>query len=93
MSIGFPGGSVVKNPPAQQETQVQSGVGKIPRRKKWLPTPVSLPEEFHEQRSLVSYSPWGHKELDMTEKGSKRQRRKEKIYPFECRVPKHSKER
>ena len=23
--------------------------------------------EFHGQRSLVGYSPWGHKELDMTE--------------------------
>ena len=35
----------------------------------------------------MSYSPWGHKELYMTEKGSKKQRRKGKIYPFECRVP------
>ena len=26
-----------------------------------------LPGEFHQQRSLVGYSPWGHKELDMTE--------------------------
>ena len=24
-------------------------------------------EEVHEQRSLVGYSSWGHKELDMTE--------------------------
>jgi len=31
-----------------------------------LPTPVSLTGEFHGQRSLVSYSPQGHKELDMT---------------------------
>ena len=29
-------------------------------------TPVFLPE-FHGQRSLVAYSPWGHKESDMTE--------------------------
>ena len=28
---------------------------------------VFFPGEFHGQRSLVSYSPWGHKELDMTE--------------------------
>ena len=27
----------------------------------------SLPGEFYGQRSLVSYSPWGHKESDMTE--------------------------
>ena len=30
-------------------------------------TPVFLPGEFHGERSLVGYSPWGHKELDMTE--------------------------
>ena len=34
--------------------------GKIPRRKKWQLTPV-LPEKSHGQRSLVGYSPWGHK--------------------------------
>ena len=42
-------------------------VRKIPWRKKWLPTPVSLPGESHGQRSLAGYSPWGHKELDMNE--------------------------
>ena len=31
------------------------------------PTPVFLPGESHGQRTLVGYSPWGHKELDMTE--------------------------
>ena len=35
--------------------------------KTWQPTPVSLPGKFHGQSSLVGYSPWGHKELDMTE--------------------------
>ena len=30
-------------------------------------TPVFLPGEVHGQRSLVGYSPWGGKELDMTE--------------------------
>ena len=28
---------------------------------------VFLPREFHGQRSLAGYSPWGHKELDTTE--------------------------
>ena len=42
-------------------------VRKIPWRREWLPTPVFLPGEFHGQRSLVGYSPWGCKELDMTE--------------------------
>ena len=27
-----------------------------------------LPGEFHRQRSLADYSPWGHKELDVTER-------------------------
>ena len=36
-------------------------VGKIPRRRKWQPTPVFLPEKSHGQRSPVGYSPWGHK--------------------------------
>ena len=32
------------------------------------PTPVFLPGESHGERSLVGYSPWGHKEWDMTER-------------------------
>ena len=39
---------------------------KIPRRE-WLPTPVFCPE-FHGQRSLAGYSPWGRKESDRTER-------------------------
>ena len=43
-------------------------VGKIPWRRKWQPTPVLLPGKSHGWRSLVCYSPWGHKEsLDTTE--------------------------
>ena len=41
-------------------------VGKSPCRRKWLLIPACLPEKFHEQRSLMSYSPWGRKELDMS---------------------------
>ena len=37
-------------------------------RRKWQPTPVSLPGESHGQRSLVGYSPQGYKESDMTER-------------------------
>ena len=44
-----------------------SWVGKIPQKRKWQPTPVSLPEKSHGQRSLVSHSPWGWKESDTTE--------------------------
>ena len=38
-------------------------VGKIPWRRKWQPTPVSLLRKSHEQRSWVGYSPWGHKRV------------------------------
>ena len=64
-SMGFPGGSVVKNPPANA-----GDAGSIPGsgrslggRKKWQPTPVFLPGKAHGQRSLVGYSQWGRKEL------------------------------
>ena len=39
----------------------------FPWRREWKPTPVSFPGESHGQRSLASYSPSGHKELDMTD--------------------------
>ena len=41
-------------------------VGKIPWRRKWQPIPVLLPGKSHGWRSLVGYSPWGHKESDTT---------------------------
>ena len=39
----------------------------ICQRRKWQPTPVLLPGKSHGRRNLVGYSPWGCKELDMTE--------------------------
>ena len=42
-------------------------VGKIPWRRKWLPSPVFLPGESHGQRSLEGYSPQDCKESDITE--------------------------
>ena len=38
-----------------------------PLEEAWQLTPVFLPGESHAQRSLVGYSPWGHKESNMTE--------------------------
>ena len=35
---------------------------------KWQPTPVLLPGESHGRRSLMGCSPWGRKELGMTER-------------------------
>ena len=45
-------------------------VGKIPGRRKWLPTSVFLPGEFHGQRTLAGYSPQGCKKSDMAEQMS-----------------------
>ena len=55
------------NLPAMQETWVQSLGWEDPLEKEMQPTPVFLPGESHGQRSLVVYSPWGHRELDTTE--------------------------
>ena len=52
---------------AMQETWFDPSVGKVPWRRECQPMPVFLPGESHEQRSLAGYSPWGHKDLDMTE--------------------------
>ena len=58
----FPGGSVVENLPANAgDIEFDPWVGKIPWRKQWQPTPVFLPAKFHGWRSLLGYSPWGHK--------------------------------
>ena len=59
---------LVKNLPAMRETWVQPWVGKIPWRRKWQPTLVFLPGEYHGLRSLVGYSPRGRKESDTTER-------------------------
>jgi len=58
----------VKNPPVIQETTYNAGdMGSIPGSgrslgRKWQPTLVFLPGEFHGQRGLVGYSPWSQKE-------------------------------
>ena len=60
--MGFPGGRMVKNPPANAgDTRFDPWVRKIPWSRKWQPTPVVLPGKFHEQKSLTGYSPWGHR--------------------------------
>jgi len=61
----------VKNPPARAGDRRDMGfdpwIGKISWRRAWQPTPVFVPEESHEQRSLVGYSSQGRKESDTTE--------------------------
>ena len=58
---------MVKNLPAIQETWVQSLSQEDPWRREWQPIPIFLPGEFHEQRNLAGYNPWGRKESDTTE--------------------------
>ena len=57
---GFPGGSVVKNLPANAGDAVSiPGSGRSPGEGNGKPTPVFLPAKSHGQRSLTGYSPWG----------------------------------
>ena len=69
MSLWAPlGAQMIKNPLA-----IWEDLGSIPGlgsslEREWLPTPVSLPGESQGQRSLVGYSPWRHKEWDMSER-------------------------
>ena len=68
--VRFPDGSVGKesacNAGDTGDMGSICGLGSSPDGE-WRPTPVFLPEESHGQGSLVGYSPWGCKELDMTE--------------------------
>ena len=57
MFIGFPGGASgkkKKNPPANAG---DPWFRQIPWRRAWHPTPLYMPGESHEQRSLMGYSP------------------------------------
>ena len=65
---GFPGGAYGKEPACWCRRHKRCGfhlwVGKIPWRKKGLPTPVFSPGKFLGQRSPAGYSPWGCREVD-----------------------------
>ena len=65
--LGFPGGSEGKESTCQfrrhKRHRFNPWVRKIPWRRKWQPTPVLLPGKVCGQRSLVGYSPWGHKRV------------------------------
>ena len=57
---------MIKNRPAIRETWVLF-LGQEDPLEKRMTTPVFLPGEFHEQKSMAGYSSWGGKEMDMTE--------------------------
>ena len=60
--IGYPLSSILGLPFPGKESACNLGVGKIPWRRKQLPTPVFWPGEFH-----GLYSPWGRKEWNTAE--------------------------
>ena len=68
MYLGFPGDSDGK-----ESTCNAGDLGSIPGSERspggghGSPLQYSYLENPHAQRSLVGYSPWGHKESDMTE--------------------------
>ena len=76
-SVGWEGSSrgrrriqaqVVKNLPAMRRPRFDPWVGKMPWRRAWQLTTVSLSGEPHGQWSLAGYTSWGCSESDMTER-------------------------
>ena len=69
--LSFPGDVSGKEPACQCRRHKRHGfdswIRKIPWGRAWQPTPAFVPEKSYGHRSLVGYSPWGHKEADTTE--------------------------
>ena len=69
---------MVKNPPANAGATRDSGLipgsGRSPGGGNGNPFQYSCLENPQGQRSLVGYSPWGHKQLDMTEHSTSKKR-------------------
>ena len=59
--VDFPGGSVVKNLPAMQETQVRSLGWEDPLEEEMATHFSNLAGKSHGQRNLVGYGPWGRR--------------------------------
>ena len=68
LNKGFPGGSVVKNLPANvADVGSVSGLGRSPAEENGNPLQYSyLGNPMGKEGNLASFSPWGCKELDMT---------------------------
>ena len=64
--MGFPSGSMIKKPSAEQETLVDSLIWEDPLEEEMATHFRILPRKSHGQRRLVGYSPWGSKESDTT---------------------------
>ena len=69
MALGFPGSSAGKESVCNTgDPGSISELGQSPEGRHGNPLQCSCLENPHGQRSLVGYSPWGHKELDVTER-------------------------
>ena len=67
--MGFPGSSVVKNPPANAgDAGWIPGLERSPGEGNGNPPQYSCLENPHGQQNLADYSPWDRKELDTTER-------------------------
>ena len=68
VKLGFPGGSLVKNPPTKQEMQgLMPGLERSPGEGNGNPLEYSCLENPTDRGCLVGYNPWGRKELEATE--------------------------
>jgi hypothetical protein len=80
---GFPGDSVVKNPPANEDAGSTPVSGRsIPWRRKWLPTPVLLLGKSHEE--LQSTGPQRAGQNLATEPQGKRKTSKTEQVALHC---------
>ena len=64
LTLNFPSGSAVKNLPAGDLSSVP-GLGRSLGGRAWQPTSVFVSGQSHGLRSLMGYSPNGHKEAGM----------------------------
>ena len=70
MLTSFPGGSDGKESACKKESADPGsipGSGRSPEKGMATHSSIFLLRESHGQRSLVGYSPWGHKQSDTTE--------------------------
>ena len=67
LESGFPGGSVVKNSPAMQETRARSLGQENPLEKEMATHSSFLPRESQGRGSQVGFRLWGRTESDRTE--------------------------
>ena len=69
MPLGFRGGSDDKESACSTgDLGLISGLGRSPGGGNGNPLQYSCLKNPHKQRSVTGYSPWGHKELDTTER-------------------------